>query len=208
MLLFDNIITDINSLCGPCGDPASPEAPLYWEKSADGGVTWVQTPRPSLGDPSIVAGDMWRYVCPDGPSNPVTIIDCDETDTYADTTVEIDQGQNPPIEICFPCCSEDQVWEFRIDDAEADIDHVDAPNLVTGDRPNSDPGNPTPDQAWQRATLPAGSSCVFLHVEEIWPDGVDPDGPVQLGEFFVFYLRTSCDGGVSWQPEIRITLQT
>ena len=287
--IFDDIIVDINAMCGPCANPAAPTAPLFWEKLV-GGV-WTQMVRPDTTDPSIMDGDQWRYVCPDSVSNVITIsipsgnlaqgldaavvrtvnegsvfdlsdftcsdgtpIDewqvsfdngvtwisgftpntvgdvnwdctkwrfrCDAdwsdadltydivsgTNSYVDTTISIDQGVQGFFNVCMPCGTGTQVWQFRIDDAFADIDHVDAPNVVTGDRPNSDPGTPTPDDAWQTVGYYGCKDCATFNIEEIWPDGLDPDN--QLGEVFVFYMRVSCDNGVTYQPEIKITMES
>ena len=287
--LFSDII-DIDQVCGPCGNPASPQPALFWEQSKDQGASWTQYQTlPQTDDPIVEIGDQWRFVCPDGTSNIIEIIEIDEnlaqgldspqsrvlsdgavfdismysctdgspidefqisvddgltwlpwtptatanigiecfkmrfrcdqdwsdaelevdvepvTNTYQDQTFNIDVGFNQWFSICFPC-SGDSVWEYRVDDAYADEDHVDAPNLVTGDRPNSDPRSPTPDDAWQTIDYLTCKDCAIFSVEEVWPDAVDPDPAIQLGEYFVFYMRATC-AGVS-QPEIRITLQT
>lgn len=181
-----------------------------WQISFDDGTTWYTIPFSQLTSGNLIFDcTKLRFRCDGDWSDAELTYDIVAADTYQDTTFNIDQGLSPFFSVCYPCGTNNQIWRYRIDDAYADESHPDNPNIVVGDRVNSDPGTPTPDDAWQPVTYTSKcNDCVTFNVEEFWPDGVDFDPGVQLNEFFVFYLQVSCDNGASWQPEIKIILQS
>lgn len=179
-----------------------------WEVSFDLGQTWMGGFTPATIGTINFDCTLWRFRCGDDWSDDALTIDIESaTNNYENTTIQIEEGTNPFTSICMPCGTGTQLWQYRIDYAEADETHPDGPNTVPGDRPDADPADPNPDSEWQALDgYPGCRDCVTFQPLEVWPDGVEPDG--QGGETFVFYLRVSCDNGETWMPEISVTLET
>jgi len=189
------IVDEPSSVQGGVGDPVDfggvcDECPGVYQKLVNG--VWVETSPPATISPADY-NSQWVFVCGSDTSKILTISGSEGLLT--DRTAEPDE----PVVVCHPCDNQNQLWQIRIDDAEADNDN---PANPVGDRPNSDPGLPEPvDEAWQDLPEVMGHACVTFEAIETWIDGLDPD--VQ-GEFLCLYVRSSCDNRVSWTTEAKI----
>lgn len=164
---------------------------MDWQQLVNG--EWVSTPAPTVVTAANI-GTLWRFCCENECSSIVTITDQPNTGNVDDRVGNLDPATPLIEEFCAGCPA---IWEIRIDDPVADEEN---PANPVGDRVNSDPGVPEPvDEAWQRITAVDGEECISFSMTEFWPQGVDPDTQGGPNEFFIFYIRASCDGGTTWQ---------
>lgn len=194
-----------------------------WRGSLDGGVTYFYTSAPTASDCIE-----WQFECDGDWSDAELLVDVVFTDTYQDSTFQIDLGTSAQFSICSDDSTQDMAWRYRIDWAEADaaintnantVPGEAGPNIHDADRPNADTPNSAPYDDWRPIEYAYSCfDCVTFTVTEEWlanfypnpsTDGTDPDpSGVQKGETFGFYLQASPDGGSTWKPEIKILLET
>ena len=197
-------IINIPASCDPCGITPTWE---QWD-----GTAYVAQLDPNGQAAGAPLAGQWRICCPDGcsdtntPSTPIVIVVNSGTLRYQDLNVAVEPGTPAQDFLCWPCVTGSQRWQFRIDDPLADEEN---PANPVGDRTNSDPTSPEPvDEAWQDWSNVDGQECIdLIHTEE-WLQGTEPDGdPLDTGDFFIYYVRVSCDE-INWEPEIKVTITT